>query len=421
MFKLILIIVILFSGTSLANGWEVISKMPEPVYGGQAVVHGDYIYIFGGFSDSLKRPVKTIQVFDPINNEWKYRGQMQHARYGFVADILNDSTIVYCGGMENGSNDVFSLERWNPYSDGPGNSLVQDSNSNFDRRFFTGHVFNENLYIFGGISTESAIDTIYQPYILRYNLSNRNTTPFQEELYEGTSLPYHHMSVRIDSIVYLLGGVHNNVSNHIQSFNLISHKLGRLDASLSGLRAGGAALNVDGEIYVLGGYNERVKALNTIEIFSLMENQVLGKSRMNFARKELMAAKFRDSIYVFGGKNEFDVIVPTVEKLAVVTTIERVQVNAPNDLELRDNYPNPFNATTTIKFDIKHPDKVTLNVYSIDGRLVKSLFSGFVPAGNHHFLWHGNDDQNLPVSSGIYLYRLVAGNEILTRKMVLVK
>ncbi len=94
-------------GSTLANDWQVVSKMPHPVYGGQAVVHGDLIYIFGGFSDSLKRPINTIQVFDPKNNEWILRGHMQHARYGFVADILNDSSIVYCGGMLNGSNDVY--------------------------------------------------------------------------------------------------------------------------------------------------------------------------------------------------------------------------------------------------------------------------------------------------------------------------
>jgi hypothetical protein len=192
---------------------------------------------------------------------------------------------------------------------------------------------------------------------------------------------------------------------------------------LSGVRAGGAALNVDGEIYVIGGFTEKIKALNSIEIFSLTEDRVKEDTmKMVSARKELMAATFRDAIYVFGGKNEYDRTVPTVEKLEVVsTTTGLVQELIPTELKLHDNYPNPFNATTTIKFDINHPDNVTLNIYSIDGQLVKSLFSGYVPAGNHRFLWYGNDDQNLPVSSGIYLYRLVAGNEVLTRKMVLVK
>ncbi len=420
MIKYITIILALFAGLCLANEWQVVSRMPQPVYGGQTVALGNYIYIFGGFSDSLNRPLKTIQIYDPLANEWKLRGYMQHARYGFVADKLDDSSIVYCGGMWNNSNDVFSIETWNPFADGIGRAVVNDYNLNFNRVFFTGHVYEKNLFLFGGISSYSVSDSIVQPYIVRYNLSDRNTTDLQEQLYQGTFLPYHHMSARIDSIVYLFGGVHFNVTNRVLTFNLISHQIDKM-GRLSSVRAGGSAVGFRNKIYIMGGYDESSKALNSMEVYSVTANRIVSKSRMHYARKELMAVEFQGAIYVFGGKNRFDVCVPQVEKLDIINTTGLTEKYVPDQIRLYENYPNPFNATTKISFDIQKSANVKLDIYSVEGRLVKSLFSGYVPAGNHRFVWHGNDNQNQPVSSGIYLYCLVSENEIFTNKMVLVK
>ena len=228
------------------------------------------------------------------------------------------------------------------------------------------------------------------------------------------------MSVRIDSIVYLFGGVHFNVTNKVVAFNLISHKIDTR-GNMSGVRAGGSAVGFRNEIYILGGYDESSKALSSVEVYSLNENRIVTKSRLHYARKELMAVEFNGSIYVFGGKNQFDVCVPQVEKLDIVNTTGFTDKYVPAQIRLHENYPNPFNATTNISFDIHKSANVTLNIYSIEGRLVKSLFKGYVPAGNHRFVWTGNDNLNQPVSTGIYLYRLVSDNEIYTNKMVLVK
>ncbi len=419
MIKFITIILLIFTGIIFATEGVVINKMPHPVYGGQAVVLGKYIYIMGG-SDSLNRPVDAIQIYDPIANEWKLNGRMRHARYGFVADALNDSNIVYCGGMWRNSNDMFSIEIWNPYIDGIGNAVVGDYNVNFNRFYFTGHVYKEELFLFGGLSTPSSADSIYQPYIISYNLSDRNTIRLQEHLYEGTFPPYHHMSVRIDSIVYLIGGVHFNVTNKVIAFNLITHELTR-EGSLAGVRAGGKAINYRDTIYIIGGFDESNKALKTVERYSRNENVTIDKFRLQYARNEPMAAIYEDAIYVFGGKNELGFAVSEVEKLDIVSSSISEKHPVPDQILLYDNYPNPFNATTHIRFDIDRPSEVTLDIYSVEGKLVKSLFKGSVPPGNHNFMWQGDDNQHKPVASGIYIYRLISGNKIFTRKMVMVK
>jgi hypothetical protein len=93
-----------------------------------------------------------------------------------------------------------------------------------------------------------------------------------------------------------------------------------------------------------------------------------------------------------------------------------------SDFQLNQNYPNPFNAGTTISFTA--PDgggAVTLEVFNIRGQLVKSLADEHVSAGIHEISWDGTDAKGDPVASGIYLYRLKAGDYVETKKMSLLK
>ena len=94
----------------------------------------------------------------------------------------------------------------------------------------------------------------------------------------------------------------------------------------------------------------------------------------------------------------------------------------PMDIELLQNYPNPFNPETTIVFSIPEPAPVSLTIYDVLGRTVKTLLNREVKsAGRHELQWRGRDQKNNPVSSGIYLYRLETGNTVITRKMLLVQ
>ena len=85
------------------------------------------------------------------------------------------------------------------------------------------------------------------------------------------------------------------------------------------------------------------------------------------------------------------------------------------------NYPNPFNPVTTIRFSIKDAGKVTLKVYSIDGKLVKTLVNNEVAQGEYQVLWDGKNDSNVPVPSGTYLYKIEAPNYSKTLKALLIK
>jgi hypothetical protein len=92
----------------------------------------------------------------------------------------------------------------------------------------------------------------------------------------------------------------------------------------------------------------------------------------------------------------------------------------PESFELKQNYPNPFNPTTKIVFLLPEASNVSLKIYDVSGRLVRTLVNESRPAGNYHLTWDGRDESGARVSSGIYFYRIVAGSFIKTRRMVLI-
>jgi len=89
--------------------------------------------------------------------------------------------------------------------------------------------------------------------------------------------------------------------------------------------------------------------------------------------------------------------------------------------KLNHNYPNPFNPSTTIAFDLAKAGNVKLSVYNVKGQLVRRLTHANLPGGSHRVTWNGVDESNRPVASGIYYYRLETGDYTKTNKMLLMK
>jgi len=88
---------------------------------------------------------------------------------------------------------------------------------------------------------------------------------------------------------------------------------------------------------------------------------------------------------------------------------------------LFENYPNPFNPETTIRFSVAKDNYVSLEIYNIKGQLVCSLVDRFYKEGTHNALWNGKDNHGNIVSSGVYFYRLNVGEYSAVKKMLLMK
>ena len=88
---------------------------------------------------------------------------------------------------------------------------------------------------------------------------------------------------------------------------------------------------------------------------------------------------------------------------------------------LHQNYPNPFNPVTTLRYDLPSEDYVTIIIYDLNGREINQLVNTNQPAGHKSVQWNATDMHGKPVSAGVYLYQIQAGEFVQTRKMVLLK
>lgn len=106
---------------------------------------------------------------------------------------------------------------------------------------------------------------------------------------------------------------------------------------------------------------------------------------------------------------------------SLVTDINDDNSIIPDNPNLYDNYPNPFNPETTIKYQLSKSSQVSLTVYNLLGKEVATLINQQQSAGVKTVAWNGKDNFGIDVSSGVYFYRIVAGDFVASKKMMLLK
>lgn len=106
---------------------------------------------------------------------------------------------------------------------------------------------------------------------------------------------------------------------------------------------------------------------------------------------------------------------------AVPTNLEEEPVAVPDNVVLYQSYPNPFNPSATIRYSLSKQSPVNLTIYDLQGRVVKILVNDLQIAGVYQKSWKGRNDAGEIVSSGVYFYRLQAGEFVNVKKMVFVK
>lgn len=107
---------------------------------------------------------------------------------------------------------------------------------------------------------------------------------------------------------------------------------------------------------------------------------------------------------------------PFEENPALATGIETVEGEVPTRISLSQNFPNPFNPSTTFEYTLDRTMEVKVRVYDVLGRVVATLVDGVQPAATYRVTFDAGD-----LASGLYLYRLETPNQVITRRMVLLK
>ena len=189
-------------------------------------------------------------------------------------------------------------------------------------------------------------------------------------------------------------------------------------------------------------YDETAMQFEEI-VMSDMENSFIIKSKDESGLLQIVGARtLADNIEGIFGNIIFNVLDTNIEELEVSVNYLRWNENqasenvlvatftnstlsidetAPQQFALYDNYPNPFNPSTRLSYDIAEQVRVNITIFDAVGREVIKLFDGIQNPGFQNVVWNGKDQFGQNVPAGIYIYRMNAGGFISTKKMVLLK
>lgn len=412
---LFILLFILVSPITSQTVWYKVAEMRWPVAGGSAVYNestsNPKLYILGGYSDSLQSAVDWIQEYDILSNQWKLVGNMKTSRNYFVARRWNNK-IVYFGGASSSSLFYSKIESWDmSFQTEP---EILDSNKNFERRYVTGHISGDNLYIIGGTSQQAQTG---MPYILGYNLNTRSEF-FSYQLQTNEN-PEQHMTIFLGDFIYIYGGYFNGVKSWIKRFSVSKNQLENLESTILEPRAGGVAIYNSrlAKGFIIAGRNEIKSAIKTVEQILFYPNGtflISQSSPVNTERRNPMAVNYGNTIMLLGGFDENNKVVSSVEILVDPNDVDDDVI--PSEFSLYQNYPNPFNPETNIKFALPREANVRLKIFNVLGQEVAMPVNKLMQAGYHTVNFDASG-----LTSGVYIYRIEAGSFVQVRKMVLMK
>jgi hypothetical protein len=161
--------------------------------------------------------------------------------------------------------------------------------------------------------------------------------------------------------------------------------------------------------------NPQVVVYNDITSYHYLYDGSTGRKRAVIAIPDYPVAPFSD----YNNDDNYE-ICTLRENTLMIYNLQRVSVDegqqTPEVFGLSQNYPNPFNARTIIGYSLPEQSSVCIDIYDLLGRKVETLNQGIQPAGQYRAIWDGSR-----FSSGMYLYRLTAGNESFVKRAILIK
>jgi N-acetylneuraminic acid mutarotase len=384
------------------NGvWTRRSDMPTGRAAHETVVVGNKIYVLGGFNANLVE-FDANEVYDPSADTWETKAPLPAPRALLAAAVVNDTIYAFGGGYPDPTNEVYAYD---PVSD----TWTRKSDMPRARTRASAGVIDGIVYIVGGNRTERNCEA-YDPAT--------DTWTRKKDIPGGTSgsislAPY-------GGLLYAFGGGYTMVFSPTYSYDPRTDRWTR-KAEMPTARAWEhAAPVIDGKMYLIGGFTsaDYGTLLSDVDVYDPESDRWTEMPDMPFRKGLIGAAVVNGKIYVIGGtldwtdsgSNEVWEYDP-----AVATGVAH-SAELPVEVVLEQNYPNPFNPMTTISYTLPRFSEVTLTIHDTLGRQVSVLASGVQPAGSHEVSF---DATGLP--SGVYLYRLQAGEYAMAKRMMVVK
>ncbi len=190
---------------------------------------------------------------------------------------------------------------------------------------------------------------------------------------------------------------------------------------------------------VVAGAKAKYKGTGTINgtgsygfMLSAVDGQITGGGGVDKFRMKIWETETENVIYdnQMGDSDDGDatdaieggsIVVHKSSNSASPDDMESLTVEVPDQFAVYQNYPNPFNPGTDIRFDLPESSRVMVKIFNLFGQEIRALVDEEYAAGAHTVRWNGLDDMGKPVSSGVYLYEVIAGNHRYTTKMCLMR
>ena len=336
---------------------------------GKIMVLGGYKLLFNGDPILI---YNENDIYDPVTRKWTIAAPMLKPRMDFAATLLNNGNILVSGGFNHGDKYLKECEIYLTDS----NTWVE-TDSLIEARSAHSQILLDdgNVLLVGGTSRDSNGNAIPENHCLLYNVQ---TSKWETV---GKIAAYRN-----------------------------SPGVFKLDAN---------------KIIILGGDDG-----NTWEIYSTEKYKsiYINPFPITLIINSNNTIQFKNNnIFVAGGTEftttGFPVLSPSKKcfQFDITTAIEEKSTELIESFKLFQNYPNPFNPSTQINFSIIYSSKVSLKIYDILGREIKTLLNKKLNPGRYSITWDGTDNSGNKVTSGMYIYRIKANNFVKSEKMILMK
>jgi N-acetylneuraminic acid mutarotase len=394
-----------------SQGWDDVEPMPEARYGMSAVVIDGQIYVIGG--RDRRNVTRSILRYDPMSNQWSADlRQMAEARSDAAAVVFGDRIYVI-GGVDRQGEVVEDVEVYDPTE----NRWSEISGLNDERYGHSAVVLDGRIYVVGGVDEKNHLLESVEVY-----------DPQEDEWHVSDSLRMANPRVgfalvSIHETAYAFGGFGGvglvplpqpERFNPGRGFDLLPPE------SILGGRGRLAAVVAGDSAFILGGIGLR-RVLDDVVIFRPSEGNGTWSvgPRLNTARESHAAAVVNGRLFAIGGRDSEERPISSVEVMVLKTNVTAEKEAPFLNARLEQNHPNPFTASTMISFVVASgkPERVVIEIYDVQGRLVNRLLDTHLPPGPHQVGWDGTGANGASVSSGVYLYLLRHGSIRQTRTL----
>ncbi len=414
-----LLAVILLSSLMGQISWATKTPIPQALAGSGCAIINDTVYVIGG-RDSAGNRYTTNYIYDPANDTWSAKSNMQIARAHLCCAAVNGKFYAIGGWVGGSAGSTGAVEEYDPAT----GTWTTKTSMPTPRYTICSAVVQNKVYVIGGMSISGVIFATVEEYSPSADTAGGN--PWQTK----TSMPTARMGpgcAVIKDTIYVFGGstsIGTGVTGVNQCYDPISDTWST-KTNMPTPRYALGGFSYSDKAYAVGGYNY-YNYFSTVEVYDPFYNSWSSESSMQFPRQSVATALFGNKVYVIGGWNN-GALNYTEEGSFPVSIAEDDQIQGTENLKLSVS-PNPFTSKAEIRYKIPEIGKIenrnfpiSLCICDISGRVVRNF-----PISNFKFpvsevSWDGRDANGNKLPGGTYLVKISSKELNKTSKLVLVR